>query len=425
MALEGKALHDINEADLQELIDNKRPESVTLDYKTMLAVDTEHQKKEFVKDVCAFANTAGGHLVYGVREKDRIPLELIGVEPPDPGEEQRLLNIIRDRMEPTVHGCGVHLVELKSGKAAVGKAAVIVRVPKSFYPPHSVVSGKDRQFYTRSGSNSYPLDVPGLRALFVGSETLTERIRNWRAERLGRIAGGETPRPLVDGPKAVLHVIPFTAASASRAYDLSRLIQGSRHTLVPIGHNEGYETRPNYDGLLTGDCGIDTARGYVQVFRGGSVESVGAGWHVQVFRGAPVESGSAGPADRGDNRPHPCIALIPFEFHIAQALERYLSALRVLGAEAPVAVGVSLLGVKGMGLRTKEREEDSSLALVDRNDLVLPAELVETLEASATQVLRPTFDVLWNAAGHESSPSYDADGRFLGQKRREGWWGEM
>ena len=44
-------------------------ESRYLDYKERLPGDSDEDKRELLADVTAFANTAGGDLLYGVRER--------------------------------------------------------------------------------------------------------------------------------------------------------------------------------------------------------------------------------------------------------------------------------------------------------------------------------------------------------------------
>jgi predicted HTH transcriptional regulator len=63
--------------DLQRFITDEIPESLTLDYKASpaLAKDTK-SRDELCKDVSAFANSAGGQIIYGIEEKDRKPVRI-------------------------------------------------------------------------------------------------------------------------------------------------------------------------------------------------------------------------------------------------------------------------------------------------------------------------------------------------------------
>ena len=60
------------QAKLQNFIDSQIEESLTLEYKSAEALDrNETKKKEITKDVSAMANSAGGIIVYGIREFDQ------------------------------------------------------------------------------------------------------------------------------------------------------------------------------------------------------------------------------------------------------------------------------------------------------------------------------------------------------------------
>ena len=53
----------ISEPDLQSLKDTGVPEGISIEYKRELYSGSDAGVKEFLKDVSAFANTSGGHLI--------------------------------------------------------------------------------------------------------------------------------------------------------------------------------------------------------------------------------------------------------------------------------------------------------------------------------------------------------------------------
>jgi hypothetical protein len=66
---------------------------------------TYDAKREFLADVSSFANTAGGHLVYGISEAAGIPTGLPGVVISDfDAEKLRLENLLRDGILPRISG---------------------------------------------------------------------------------------------------------------------------------------------------------------------------------------------------------------------------------------------------------------------------------------------------------------------------------
>src|SRR5262249_14876653 len=60
-----------DQSELQRLIDDGAEENLTLDYKAADALGTtDGKKKEITKDVSAMANSAGGVIIYGIKEHD-------------------------------------------------------------------------------------------------------------------------------------------------------------------------------------------------------------------------------------------------------------------------------------------------------------------------------------------------------------------
>ncbi len=59
----------INKTEVLNLISNEVREGRMLDYKETLPGGSDSDKTEFLADVSSFANAAGGHILYGIREK--------------------------------------------------------------------------------------------------------------------------------------------------------------------------------------------------------------------------------------------------------------------------------------------------------------------------------------------------------------------
>ena len=272
MSLHHKQLAEITETDFLTLKENQVTESREIEYKAELPGNGVDDKCEFLYDVSAFANCIGGDLVYGVSESQGIPTDVHGIEIADPGQViLRLESIIRDGIQPRIMGIATRVVSL-----ANYKSVIIIRIPRSWIIPHMVIYQGRQRFYSRNSRGKYPLDVGELRAAFLGSAQLTERVRNFRLERLARITSGDAPAPLPGTAKLILQIIPFRAFEPGAQFDLTSL----RKDLAPL-FSSGYNSpRYNFDGLLTGDERYDPQRdqpyaaGYLQVFRNGIIETV-------------------------------------------------------------------------------------------------------------------------------------------------------
>lgn len=131
-------LHKVDLNDLMGLISNGVPEGAQLEYKEALPGNDDESKKEFLRDVSAMANTAGGDIIYGVREErpgdDAPAAEIVAITGEDIDSRKLWMeNLIRDGIEPRLTGVGIHVVP------ADGAGSVfIVRVPRSWNGPHVV-----------------------------------------------------------------------------------------------------------------------------------------------------------------------------------------------------------------------------------------------------------------------------------------------
>src|SRR5205085_8848124 len=115
--------HEWTEDDLLNLISNKAQESFTLEFKACGALIDKGWRQEFAKDVSAFANSAGGVLIYGIKENRHThEAEEIddGFDPTAPSKEQ-LEQIVNSNIHRRIDGIRYNAVPLsrtRSGRVA-------------------------------------------------------------------------------------------------------------------------------------------------------------------------------------------------------------------------------------------------------------------------------------------------------------------
>jgi len=121
----------------------RREEGPKLDFKAILHLNTEGEKKELTKDVIAIANSRGGrgYIVFGVEDKTK---KLLGIDPGDFHEEQ-IQQIIYNRSEPPV----AVTVEFQEYK---GVLLAVLTIFKSQHKPHMML--QNGAFYIRRGSTT-------------------------------------------------------------------------------------------------------------------------------------------------------------------------------------------------------------------------------------------------------------------------------
>lgn len=373
------------EKDLWNLINERVMEGRTVEYKEALPGSSDSDKKEFLADVSSFANTSGGNLYFGIREREGIPTDLVGLELQDADATiLRLENLIRDGIEPRLPPLRIEKVDLTTSKAVL-----VIAIPRSWALPHAVrVSGR---FHARNSAGKYQLDVGELRRLFIQSESLAERLREFRRDRLALIEAGESPLTTQEPAKIVLHLIPLQSFSPGILLDLVDL-EESLPSLALISGFSGY-SRHNFEGLL-----------YYAVIRDTGLTAS----YSQILRNGCIEAADTFLLSHRDNKRY--IPSQAFETKIAKALGDYLKVMRLLGVQPPIYIALSFLNVSGYYMAVSNTIDPLRVPLIDRRELLLPEVAIEDLEGDLYAILRPLFDMVWNAAGWPRSMNYDEAG---------------
>jgi hypothetical protein len=90
--------------------------------------------------------------------------------------------------------------------------------------------------------------------------------------------------------------------------------------------------------------------------------------------------------------------------------------LRELGLEPPFYISMALLGVRGHCLVTGSRFFFQPARALRRDALLFPEVFCEDANPNAQTLLKPLFDLLWQAFGQAKSFSFDAEGRYIGTR---------
>jgi len=154
------------------------PESIRLEYKRDLYGNNDNSKKELLKDISAFANSQGGHLILGIDEHNGVADELYGTSCENPDDEiLRMEQVIRSGIEPNIADIRIRAVALQ-GSSQSNQYCFVISIPQSQYPPHRVIANHHHRFYVRNSAGVHEPDVEELRRLFgLQKETLAESDR--------------------------------------------------------------------------------------------------------------------------------------------------------------------------------------------------------------------------------------------------------
>ena len=152
---------DIDEGDVEQLLTSGQAEGVQVEFKRDIYGNSDSDKKEYLKDISSFANTAGGHLLIGIDENQGIASAISPFQGDPDAALQRLEQIARTAIEPRVFGIQMKAVPLTSGGSIF-----VIRIPKSWNPPHRVSFQGTNRFYLRSSAGAHEASVEELRAIF-------------------------------------------------------------------------------------------------------------------------------------------------------------------------------------------------------------------------------------------------------------------
>ena len=371
-------LSSINENHLHDLVAGDVRESRSIEFKAKLVEGTDSEKKEFLADVSALANCGGGDLIFGIEEDQGVAAAVVGLASFDPDRDGlRIESILRDGIAPRIVGIRVQPVALSDGRTAI-----IVRVPNSLHRPHMVVFKQGSRFYSRNSAGKYQLDVHELRSAFIASESVADRIRQFRIERIDAILQGNTPETLSGKSYVCIHMIPVAAYDPSFSFDIARV----RELLLLIGR-QVCNPSVNFDGrLFSVPVYTGVADAYVQLFRNGVIEAVDC---QMTDKYLPVA----------------------YESEIIKSVSDYAEFYRNHEMLTPVLVGLTLLNVKEFRMG-KDRVEHHIGRPIDRDHLILPERFAESLDFDAASFLRPCFDQIWNACGYSRSMNYNEKGKW-------------
>lgn len=140
--------------DLMQLITDEVEENINLDYKAADALqNTDSKKKEIAKDVSAMANSAGGIIIYGIKEFDEpdnshLPESITPVQRSEFSKEW-LENVINSNISPKID-VFIHPISLEKEDEVV----YVVEIPQSKTAHQNT---RDFRYYRRHNFLSEPM----------------------------------------------------------------------------------------------------------------------------------------------------------------------------------------------------------------------------------------------------------------------------
>jgi hypothetical protein len=282
-----------------------------------------------------------------------------------------------------------------------GTRCIVLRIPRSWYPPHRVSTQNSNRFWIRNSSGAHEASIEELRTLFTLAASAFDRTRQFRQERFEEISARRGSRPLQGNGCLIVHIVPLIAVSSSWQIDLAAVQQNER--VFQLMHSRsGWSSRFNFEGFIN-EWPTEENLGYTQVFRNGIIEAVRA---------------SILHESQGVRQVHVVLS----ERMVFDVLLSCLQGLRNVGVPPPLVVMITLEGVEGAicNVGLNPWEQIRTPPALERSALFLPECFINEYGADIDyqRAMRPAFDALWNAADYPSAQTFSEDGEWTENWRR-------
>lgn len=277
----------------------------------------------------------------------------------------------------------------------------MVRISTSWTAPHRVIFQGNDKFFGRTSAGKYELNVDELRIAFSLSETIKERIRLFRVDRILKIEADETPTSIECKQRVVIHIIPIISFHSSKEFNIKTfdtLPPTLKRVYTNISDISGSESRYNFEGiLLYPNPHTSLKTFYVQLYRNGIIEA--------------VETNLTYDDDKSKK-----LILVSYENYIKDFVKYHLDKLRSIDVLPPYIICLSLLGFKGFRIKLRVEYSQDSNETIATDTLMIPECIVQDTSDSIEKVLRQTFDIVWNSCGKDRSYNYDENGVWKPQE---------
>lgn len=353
MVIYDKNINDIKIEDINDLITEKQIENKFLEFKSQ---KKEGEEGSILKTVCGFANADGGLFIYGLKEEDGEAHEITGVSLNGKSWDDKKLQIqnwIDGKIEPRLN------VEINMLNSDDGKIIILIKVPKSWNPPHCVKNKKNRIFYVRRDGYTDPMEYEELRRMFDLNNSLIEKINNFRDVRIAKLESENH-----DHYKVIFHAVPLNAFS-NNIINLEKAKNELRYGKI-IGRIYKY----NFEGLY------DNSEDYLQFFRNGTLERC----YTTEYK---------------DER----INLDAHENEYMDFCREILQTYKKLDIVCPVVFFVSLTNIQGVSLYNHGHFRNHE-SIPDKRSKLDPTGIIIYNENEIEKKVKNLFEPLWNHYGY-------------------------
>ena len=375
-------IFSVTENDILNLITNKISEQKTLEFKRQLPdKNDEPGKIKILQSITSFANTDGGIIIFGMKEKEGEASEIVNIETSTDDDASRLTSMIKDRISPRMNPPEFRELIVEN------KKIYIICIHSSFTKPHYV--NGNYIFYGRHNSGKYQLDIAEIRALFLKSKSVEEQFENFRINRIMKLKSHSFPFKYDSDSFYVIHIASLNSLNDNIQLSMPNI---KLKKIAPIAQNYAAGAVSNYDGYFLYDYTPDSKMySYTQIFRNGSIETA----HFYLY-----------------NRPNEKLIFgVQMEEEIRKAILNYIENLQLNNISYPYFISISLINTKGFSIRCKTSDYrfiGNDFYEIFEEDLLLPTVFIENKNDLVKKLIL-CFEIFWNSNGYSQSPVIDKE----------------
>jgi hypothetical protein len=367
-------IDSLTQIDIEALMSRGLREGPQLEYKETLLPLSDQKKFELLKDVSSMANSEGGVIVFGVKQDQTgAPTSLLGLEIENVDElHNRLDQILNDNLDERLSGLRHRAIPRSDGKYFY-----VIQVPASYLAPHMITMPSTKpRFYLRVNTVNAPMNAQQIKDASL-------RIERAQNRAIGFVQNRIEWNARFSGAGYIFHIVPLY----SRPYNIDLTNEDTVKSLSAL--ESGYPSHSVHGLLIKNES--EFRREHVLITREGAFES---------FRTPIAKAGKS-------NSDVPLLALTVLEREILKFANAVAKHPHSGLAELPALIGLTLVGMKGVGIWDEDGFPwDQTF---DEDQIALePVILQDWSEMDAA--LKNFFDVIWQSFGTFGSPNYDERG---------------
>lgn len=389
MVFRGKNIIEYDSLDIQSLIDNKVPESRTLDYKRELKFD-EKSKVELLYDISSFYNTDGGCLVIGLDElkdeNDRktgipvLPDEKVIIKNFDE-LKLRIEEVIRQSTNPQIANLVFsQLLSLNNSNV------FLIGIPKTRSLPSMVTYSNNNRFYKRKSNGKYILDTYELYDTFLQVNLMEDKIAEFIKERQIAVFEDKFWEGIGSLHSVLIHTIPIHSFNNQienfSNYEMQKFF--IEELKVPGRHSYSYryclEGFHLYSNRLPNSPEVIIP--YNLIFRNGIIET---------FSNEPFFTSNSEKLYLDST-----VMLTMIKEQVAKSFKIY----KDLFGEMSFYISIKLQNIKNLYLNSRLL----NAMKFRNNELQLPITLMSEDIAEGKKSLKNILDILWQSTGNNECP---------------------